>query len=128
MSHLTRIKTFVRDLSTLQSILTQFSISWEKSNFSLKDYNNETHIIELIIKQPNSFSIGFSFDGNVYELFVDTDFWNQPWPLGTFLNTINVCYLLQSTREDLNTTGFSAALSIESDDDVIDVGSTTCMS
>ena len=41
MSHFTRIKTSIRDLATLQSVLTQLDVSWEKAieNYIIKSGN-----------------------------------------------------------------------------------------
>ena len=36
MSHFSRIKTSIRDLSTLQAVLTLLDISWEKNDQTLE--------------------------------------------------------------------------------------------
>ena len=44
MSHFTRIQTSIRDLATLQSVLTQLDVSWEKVNVPLRGYQDQTHL------------------------------------------------------------------------------------
>ena len=36
MSHFTRIQTSIRDLATLQSVLTQLDVNWEKTTLPIR--------------------------------------------------------------------------------------------
>lgn len=121
MSHFTRIKTSIRDLATLQSVLTQLDVSWEKANAPIKGYKNETNNAELVIHQSNSIDIGFAFNGQSYELVADTSFWRQPWSIEGFLDKINQVYAAQLLDQELKNLGFSTVSYVKSEQGVIDL-------
>jgi len=121
MSHFTRIKTSIRDLATLQSVLTQLDVSWEKANAPIKGYKNETNNAELVIHQPNSIDVGFAFNGQSYELIADTSFWRQPWSIEGFLDKINQVYAAQLLDQELKNLGFSTVSYVKSEQGVIDL-------
>ena len=121
MSHFTRIKTSIRDLSTLQSVLTQLDVSWEKANVPIKGYQNQIHKAELVIHQSNSIDIGFAFNGQSYELVADKSFWRQPWSIEVFLDKINQSYAAQLLNQELKTLGFSTVSYVKSEQGVIDL-------
>lgn len=121
MSHFTRIKTSIRDLSTLQSVLTQLDVSWEKVNAPIKGYQNQTHIADLVIHQSNSIDVGFTFNGQAYELVADKSFWRQPWSIEVFLDKINQVYAAQVLDQELNNLGFSTVSYVKSEQGVINL-------
>lgn len=105
MSHLTQITTSICDLTTLQKILTQLEISWEKDflPISAKE-NNQT----LIISQANLVDISFTFNKQTqtYELLADKSFWNQCLTTDLFLNKIIWLYAVEYINKELNRLGF----------------------
>ena len=105
MSHLTQITTSICDLTTLQKILTQLEISWEKDFLPINaKENNRT----LIISQANLVDIGFTFNKQTqtYELFADKSFWNQCLTTDLFLNKIIWLYAVEYINKELNYLGF----------------------
>ena len=121
MSHFTRIKTSIRDLATLQSVLTQLDVSWEKANVPIRGYQNETHNAELVIHQSNSIDIGFTFNGNEYELIADTSFWQQPWSMDLFLDKVNQMYASELLNKELTNLGFVTISYVKTEQGMIDV-------
>lgn len=121
MSHFTRIKTSIRDLPVLQSVLTQLDVSWEKVNAPIKGYNNELYDAELVIHQTNSIDIGFAFNGQSYELIADKSFWRQPWSIELFLDKVNQVYATQLLNQELKNLGFSTVNYVKSENGVIDL-------
>jgi hypothetical protein len=103
MSHFTRIQTSIRDLATLQSVLTQLDVNWEKTTLPIRGYQNQTVNAELVIHQPNSTDIGFAFNGEEYELVADTSFWQQPWSMELFLDKVNQIYASELLNKELKT-------------------------
>ena len=101
MSHFTRIQTSIRDLATLQSVLTQLDISWEKATVPIRGYQDQKVNAELVIHQPNSTDIGFAFNGEEYELVADTSFWQQPWSMELFLDKVNQIYASELLNKEL---------------------------
>jgi hypothetical protein len=118
MSHFSRIKTSIRDLPTLQSVLTQLDISWEKRDFST-DSNLNT--LELILHQPNVIDMGFFFNGYEYEFVTDRSFWQQPWSVESFVNRINQSYTSKLLNEELSNLGFSAVRCVQTEHGTIDL-------
>ena len=121
MSHFTRIKTSIHDLSTLQSALTQLDIAWEKVKVPIRGYQNQICKAELVIPQQNSIDMGFLFNGKSYELVADKEFWRQHWSLELFLDKINQVYATQLLAKDLKNLGFSTATYVTSEEGVIDI-------
>lgn len=121
MSHFTRIKTSIRDLPTLQNVLTQLDISWEKVNAPIRGYQNQTHKVELVIPQPDSIDIGFAFNGDSYELVADKSFWQQPLSMEVFLDRINQTYAAELLNKELKGLGFVTVSYVETKQGVIDL-------
>ena len=121
MSHFTRIKTSINDLSTLQSVLTQLNLSWEKISTPIQGYQNQTYNAEVIIHQSNAIDIGFAFNRQSYELIADKSFWRQPWSMESFLDKINQVYSVQLINKELRNIGFSTVSCVNSEQDIIDV-------
>lgn len=121
MSHFTRIKTSIRDLPTLQNVLTQLDVSWEKINAPIRGYQNQTHDAELIIPQADSIDIGFAFNGESYELIADKSFWQQTLSMEVFLDRINQVYAAELLNKELKTLGFATVSYVETEQGVIDL-------
>jgi hypothetical protein len=118
MSHFSRIKTSIRDLPTLQSVLTQLDISWEKI-----DHNNKgnSKYLDLVLHQPNSTDIGFTFNGQEYEFVIDKSFWQQAWSVESFVSRINQTYTAKLLNEELANLGFSAVSCVKTQQGIIDL-------
>jgi len=117
MSHFSRIKTSIRDLSTLQAVLTQLDISWEKNDASPE---LDPNALELILHQPNLSDIGFAFNGYEYEFVADKSFWQQTWSVESFVNRINQMYTSKLLSEELSNLGFSAVRCVKTENGTID--------
>ena len=89
MSHFSRINTYIYDLATLKSVLTQLDISWEKNSKQL-EINKKS--LELIFSQPNSIELGFRFNDKKYEFVTDKSFWQQIRSVESFIIKINQTY------------------------------------
>ena len=86
MSHFTHMKTRFQNLFYLEKALNRLNIvnKQEKKNFTdSKSYN-----INLLIPQLNGYDIEFCWNGEEYELVVDMSFWEQPYPIESFIDKI----------------------------------------
>lgn len=83
------MKTSFQNLSYLEKALNNLNISYLKKTSSTiqENFENETNN-NLIIPQSNEHDIIFSWNGQEYELVSDLSFWNQPYPVETFLNKV----------------------------------------
>lgn len=118
MSHFSRIKTSIRDLPTLQAVLTQLDISWEKTD---PDSEGNSNSLDLVLHQPNSTDIGFMFNGQEYEFVIDKSFWQQAWSVESFVSKINQTYTAKLLNEELANLGFSAVSCVKNQQGVIDL-------
>lgn len=86
MSHFTHMKTRFQNLFYLEKALNKLNIvnkRQEKINTELDSYNSN-----LIIPQSNGYDIEFAWNGKEYELVVDMSFWEQPYPIGSFIDKV----------------------------------------
>ena len=79
MSHFTYIKTRFQNLFYLEKALNKLNINSIKKEEEQKG---------LIISQSNSYNIEFVWKNQEYELLVDMSFWDQPYPVESFIDKI----------------------------------------
>jgi Protein of unknown function (DUF1257) len=79
MSHFTYIKTRFQNLFYLEKALNKLSINYIKKEEEQKG---------LIISQSNGYNIEFVWKNQEYELLVDMSFWDQPYPVESFIDKI----------------------------------------
>jgi len=88
MSHFTHIQTRFQNLFYLEKALNRLNIvnkEQEKSGIN-SDYDN--YNVNLIIPQSNGYNIEFAWNGQEYELVVDMSFWEQAYPIESFIDKI----------------------------------------
>ena len=86
MSHFTHIKTRFQNLFYLEKALTKLNITYEQQqnpSNNLESYNKN-----LVISQSNGYDIEFCWNEQEYELVVDMSFWEQPYPIESFMDKI----------------------------------------
>ena len=90
MSHFTHIKTQFQELFYLKKALNRLNISYteQEENFKDKTSNHKS----LIISQANGYDLKFSLNGQEYQLVVDMSFWEQSYPIESFLDKISQQY------------------------------------
>ena len=84
MSHFTHIKTRFQNLFYLEKALNRLNISHTEQEKSFQK--------NLIIPQSNGYDIEFAWNGQEYELVVDMSFWEQPYPVESFIDKISQQY------------------------------------
>lgn len=91
MSHFTHIRTRFQNLFYLEKALNRLNISHiaeqEKSQGNANSYHKS-----LIISQSNGYNIEFAWNGQEYELVADMSFWEQPYPVESFIDKISQQY------------------------------------
>ena len=88
MSHFTHMKTRFQNLFYLEKALNRLNIvhkEQEKTTIAsdLNSFNGN-----LVIPQSNGYDIEFAWNGQEYELVVDMSFWEQPYPIESFIDKI----------------------------------------
>ena len=85
MSHFTHIKTRFQNLLYLEKALNRLNIIHTEEE-------KTTYHKSLIIPQSNGYDIEFAWNGQEYELVVDMSFWEQPYPIESFIDKISQQY------------------------------------
>ena len=88
MSHFTHMKTRFQNLFYLEKALNRLNISYKEKSLINSDLSN----VNLIIPQSNGYDIEFAWNGQEYEFVVDMSFWEQPYPIESFMDKISQQY------------------------------------
>lgn len=111
MSHLTYLKTRFQNLSYLEKALRKLNIVYHQDQsgqqFAPKN---------LVIPQANGHSIEFCWNGNDYELVVDLSFWNQPYPVQSFMDKVAQNYANENVIGESQKIGFQVINSQKNSD------------
>ena len=104
MSHFTRMKTHFKNLFYLEKALDRLNISYkrqlEKNNSSDLPWTN------LIVPQEKNSDISFVWSSQEYELVVDTSFWQQKYPIKSFIDQIAQLYVSEVVVNESHKIGF----------------------
>ncbi len=109
MSHFSQIKTQIRNLDSLKAALTHADISWKSGPVQVKGYRGQTHVADLAIEQDNGYDVGFSWNGQEYELVADLQYWQQPLSVEGFINRVTQGYAYQTVVSQSTQQGFQVA-------------------
>jgi hypothetical protein len=116
MSHFSQIKTQIRNLPALESALTDLGVAWKKGPEPVRGYQGQTQTAELVVEQENGYGIGFSWNGQEYELVSDLDFWKQAWSVDRFLAKVTQRYAYHTVLETATSQGFQVAQEAQNSD------------
>ncbi len=86
MSHFTHIKTRFQNLFYLEKALNKLNITYKQEKKIINNSNSKIYNIDLVISQLNGYDIKFSWNGQKYELVADMSFWEQDYPVETFID------------------------------------------
>jgi len=103
MSHFTNMKTSFQNLSYLKKALNNLGISHQCQSHS--SFPKEQKL-DITIPQSNGYDIIFSWNGQEYELVVDMSFWEQPYPIESFIDKIAQQYASEVVVNESQKLGF----------------------
>lgn len=106
MSHFSQIKTQIRNLTSLQTALSDLGIDWKAGPREVRGYQGQTLSAQVVIEQDNGYDLGFSWNGQEYEFVSDLQFWQQPVPVEQFLRKITQRYAYQTVVNETAKQGF----------------------
>lgn len=109
MSHFSQIKTQIRNLESLQTALTDLGIDWKPGPQEVRGYRGQTYNAEVVVEQDNGYDIGFSWNGQEYEMVCDLQFWQQNLSVDGFLKKITQHYAYQTVVKETAKQGFEIA-------------------
>ena len=111
MSHLTYMKTRFQNLSYLEKALQKLNIVYHQDQ-SGQEFSPKN----LVIPQANGHSIEFCWNGNDYELVVDLSFWNQAYPVQSFMDKVAQNYANENVIGESQKIGFQVINSQKNSD------------
>lgn len=106
MSHFSQIKTQIRNLTALQSALTDLGVEWKAGPQAVRGYRGQTKTADVAIEQNNGYDVGFSWNGQEYELVADLQYWQQPLTVEGFLNRVTQRYAYHTVVNTTANQGF----------------------
>lgn len=109
MSHFSTIKTKIRNLPALKSSLQDLGLKTLEGPRPIKGYQGQTRQAEIVLEQNNNYDIGFSWNGQEYELIADLQYWAQPLTVETFLNKVTQGYAYHTVLQESSKNGFQVA-------------------
>ncbi|MBR8829594.1 MAG: hypothetical protein N5P05_001457 [Chroococcopsis gigantea SAG 12.99] len=109
MSHFSNIKTKIRDLSSLKASLSAMGIDWKEGPSPVRGYQGQTVKAEVVVQQENNYDIGFTWNGNEYELVADLQYWQQPLTVDGFLRKVTQGYAYHTVLTQSSKQGFNLA-------------------
>ena len=105
MSHLSTIKTSLKNLDYLEKSLKDLDINYELDSSNAK----------LVIYQKSN-NIEFSWNGKEFELITDLSFWEQKFSIDEFLKRLISRYTYYTVSNESKILGFEK---IKEEDNVI---------
>ena len=88
MSHFTHIKTRFQNLFYLEKALNRLNITHKEQEKNTVNSDSNAYNVNLIIPQSNGYDIEFASNGQEYELVVDMSFWEQSYPIESFIDKV----------------------------------------
>jgi hypothetical protein len=103
MSHFTHIRTRFQNLFYLEKALNRLNITHKEQETITVDSGSN---VNLVIPQSNGYDIEFAWNGQEYELVVDISFWEQSYPIESFIDKIAQQYAGEVIIGESQKTGF----------------------
>ena len=88
MSHFTHMKTSFQNLFYLEKALNRLNIEYKEQESTSEELSRTN----LVLPQSNGYDVEFVWNGQVYELVVDVSFWEQPYPIESFIDKVSKQY------------------------------------
>nr|YP_010133917.1 hypothetical protein RF35 [Fistulifera saprophila]QWM93407.1 hypothetical protein RF35 [Fistulifera saprophila] len=105
MSHFTHMKTIFQNRFYLEKALKRLNITYKRQN-TLNNSNSQNLNLNLLINQSNGYDIKFDWNGQEYELVADMSFWEQPYPVESFIDKVAQQYAGEVIIGESQKTGF----------------------
>lgn len=116
MSHFSQIKTQIRNLTSLQAALTDLGIDWKPGSRAVRGYRGQTRNAEITIEQDNGYDLGFSWNGQEYEMVADLQYWQQPLSVEGFLRQVTQRYAYHTVINETARQGFQVTEQQQNED------------
>ena len=92
MSHFTHMKTRFQNLFYLEKALNRLNINYKREKKIINNSDSKFYTVNLVIPQSNQYDITFSWNKEEYELVADMSFWDQAYPVESFIDKVSQQY------------------------------------
>jgi len=92
MSHFTHMKTRFQNLFYLEKALNRLNINYKREKKIFNNSDSKFYTVNLVISQSNGYDIEFSWNTQEYELVADMSFWEQSYPVESFIDKVSQQY------------------------------------
>jgi len=106
MSHFTHMKTRFQNLFYLEKALNRLNIVHKEQEQNINTLDSKLYNVNLVIPQSNGYDIEFAWNGQEYELVADMSFWEQPYPVESFIDKVAQQYAGEVIIGESQKTGF----------------------
>ena len=100
------MKTRFQNLFYLEKALNKLNIVTKEEEKNTDRVDSNSQNMNLIIPQSNGYDIEFAWNGQEYELVVDMSFWEQPYPIESFIEKVAQQYAGEVIIGESQKTGF----------------------
>ena len=115
MSHFTHMKTRFQNLFYLEKALNRLNIEHKQQEKIIHD-SKSSHV-NLVIPQSNGYDIEFCWNGQEYDLVVDMSFWEQPYPVESFIDKVAQQYAGEVIIGETQKLGFQPIQYVQNTED-----------
>jgi hypothetical protein len=102
------MKTRFQNLFYLEKALNKLKIVHNEKEINSSNFDSDFTTKNLVIPQSNGYDIEFDWNGQEYELVVDLSFWNQPYPIESFMDKVSQQYAKEVILGESQKSGFQA--------------------
>jgi hypothetical protein len=106
MSHFSTIKTKIKNLTSLKAALSDLGMDWKEGPSPVRGYQGQTTNAAIVLEQDNNYDVGFSWNGQEYELVADLQYWHQNLSVDGFLAKVTQRYAYHTVVNESGKQGF----------------------
>jgi hypothetical protein len=100
------MKTSFQNLFYLEKALGKLNIISKQEKDAINNLNSKNYNLNLVISQSNGYDIRFDWNGQEYDLVVDMSFWEQTYPVESFIDKVAQQYAGEVIIGESQKTGF----------------------
>ncbi len=105
MSHFTKLKTKIVDLLYLKRALKDLNLQFEEGKVKIKGYLGRKTAVDLRVRTPEGYDIGFVKNGDVYDVVADWEM-VKTFSQETFVKEISRRYAYHVVKDKLEVQDF----------------------
>lgn len=122
MSHFTTLKTSIRDLDTLALACEELGYELiTRSDLKARGYNNQSSLVDAMIKSKSGYDIGFKLDNDSQTYQVVCDWWGAEREFGNsdlFVKKLGIAYAKNAVMKTAKTNRWNLIKSEESEEHI----------